>query len=323
MTDQQRLIADLADSVFGTLGPGARFESEWPEIEKSGLVTLLVPEAAGGFGGSWDEALIVFRLAGRHGLALPLVEAVLAAAGTRGEPGIGSLATRVQGDLVNNRFTGTLNAVPWGRYADFVLVAFDGRCLLLNAPDHVEQGENLAGEPRDFLIYAAADVREVAADPALLAFGRVCQIAGALEAALERSVAYANDRVQFGRPLGKFQAVQQALASMAGEVAAVNSAAMGVAFAAARGDYRFELAAAKMRANMAIGIATSVAHQVHGAIGFTMEHDLHPLTRRLWSWRSEEGSDAAWAQQIGRRIAERGADHFWRDLVTRSDPEEN
>jgi acyl-CoA dehydrogenase len=122
--------------------------------------------------------------------------------------------------------------------------------------------------------------------------------------------------------LAKFQAVQQALASFAGEAAAVNCAAMGAAKAAARGDFAFEVGVAKLRANMAIGIATAVAHQVHGAIGFTQEHSLQSLTRRLWAWRSELGGDAWWAERLGLAVAARGADQFWSDMVSRSDPEE-
>jgi alkylation response protein AidB-like acyl-CoA dehydrogenase len=151
-----------------------------------------------------------------------------------------------------------------------------------------------------------------------MAFARSCQIAGALDAALALSVGYVNERLQFGRPLGKFQAVQQNLASFACEAAAANCAAMGAAQALDRGEAHFEIAAAKLRANRAVEIGTTVAHQVHGAIGFTQEYGLHPLTRRLWQWRSEFGNDAYWSRELGSKVVAAGAEAFWPDLTART-----
>lgn len=154
---------------------------------------------------------------------------------------------------------------------------------------------------------------------ALMAFARSAQIAGALDAALALSVAYVNERQQFGRPLGKFQAVQQSLASFACEAAAANCAAMGAAQALDHGAAEFEIAAAKLRANRAVELGTTVAHQVHGAIGFTEEYALHHLTRRLWQWRSEFGNDAHWSGRLGESVIEAGAEAFWPDLTARTD----
>src|SRR3546814_14314072 len=108
-------------------------------------------------------------------------------------------------------------------------------------------------------------------------------MAGALDAALALSVNYANERVQFGKPLAKFQAVQQSLASFATHAAAASRAAAGAAMAIDGGtDPGFEIGAAKLRANIAAGIRTHIASQVHGAIGFTQEFSRQRLTRRLW-----------------------------------------
>ena len=88
---------------------------------------------------------------------------------------------------------------------------------------------------------------------------------------------YAGERVQFGRPIGRFQAVQQQLALAAAEVAAASAAAEAAARAAdADGVLAAELpiAMAKARTSEAAGAVARIAHQVHGAIGFTREHDL-------------------------------------------------
>ena len=99
----------------------------------------------------------------------------------------------------------------------------------------------------------------------------------------------------------------------------MNAAALAAARAADRGAAQFAIAAAKLRANRAVGSATSIAHQVHGAIGCTSEHALHHATQRLWSWRNEFGNDRHWALELGRRIAGAGADAFWPALTAGGD----
>jgi acyl-CoA dehydrogenase len=134
-----------------------------------------------------------------------------------------------------------------------------------------------------------------------------------MEAALALSVRYANDRVQFGRPIGKFQAIQQQLARLAEEAAAASVAVDSAAAAVAVGrpSAGFAVAAAKIRAGEAAGRVAEIAHQVHGAIGFTHEHSLHYLTRRLWSWRDEFGTESEWSLELGRDLLTGGADRLW------------
>ncbi|EQA98713.1 acyl-CoA dehydrogenase family protein [Sphingobium baderi] len=327
MNEQQTMLADMAGSLFSALSHGATVAADWGRIEEMGFAGLLLGEEEGGFGGGWADAGIVFRLAGYHALALPLVEAVVAArlaadAGFAGD-GFGTLAEKTEGGIDDGGFTGFLKGVAWGREAGYVVAPSpSGGAMILSTRDAViEKRQNAADEPRDILRFSGAPVVPVDADIfALGAAARSMQMAGALDAALELAVGYVNDRKQFGKPLGKLQAVQQALAVFACEAAAANSAAVGVAQALDRGDASFEVAAAKARANMAAGLGTSIGHQAHGAIGFTHEYGLHPLTRRLWSWRSEFGGEHHWTMLLGTRIAAAGADNFWAEMVRRSDP---
>jgi len=141
-------------------------------------------------------------------------------------------------------------------------------------------------------------------------------MAGALEHILDQSVQWSLDRVQFGRAIAKFQAVQHNLAMLAGEVAAAGAAADAAAEAISEqgisGDsVASAVAAAKVRVGEAAGSGAAIAHQVHGAMGFTYEHSLHHATRRLWAWREEFGNEALWAERLGRMVAERGADALW------------
>ena len=178
----------------------------------------------------------------------------------------------------------------------------------------------LAGEIAPDL--AIADLILSGQGEALRAAATVSLMAGAMGRALALSIEHVNTRQQFGRPLGKFQAVQQSLAVMACEVAAVDAAAAALAarldatgLSAEAAD--FEIAAAKLRANRAVGVVTAIAHQVHGAIGFTREYDLHRVTVPLMRWRSEHGHDAVWAGRLGRQVAALGGRGLWEDLTVR------
>ena len=333
MTSDQSLLTDAAERLFADLAArkDGEFGDLWPAIEEAGFPALLIPEGDGGFGGTWTDAFAVLRLAGYHALPLPVGEAIIASwllnrSGLEAPAGLTTIAAQAEGKLKNGRFTGQVSAVPWGHEAAGILATLDGHIILLSVADAVSiaRRENLADEPRDTLEFAKAAVAYAPSAADTLAVGaliRTAQIAGALDAALAQSVAYANERVQFGKPIAKFQALQQSLAVFAEEAAAANCAAQA-AFAAAGkydGAAEFEIAAAKLRANMAIGIGTGIAHQTHGAIGFTREYSLHPLTRRLWSWRSEFGNDRLWSQRLGRAVVGAGADAFWQNLTERSD----
>jgi acyl-CoA dehydrogenase len=99
---------------------------------------------------------------------------------------------------------------------------------------------------------------------------------------------------------------------LAGEVAAASAAADAAAEACAGPQIAIgEIAVAKVRGGEAAGIGAAIAHQVHGAMGFTYEHSLHHATRRLWAWREEFGNEAVWATRLGRMVAARGADELW------------
>ena len=151
---------------------------------------------------------------------------------------------------------------------------------------------------------------------------RANQMAGALQSILDRSVAYAKERVAFERPIGGFQAVQHNLARLAGEtaaaLAAAGSAADAIASEASFNDaILLEVASAKIRVGEAATAGAAIAHQVHGAIGFSREHVLHRYTQRLWAWRDDFGSESYWAVRLGEHFAARGADALWPALAAR------
>jgi acyl-CoA dehydrogenase len=237
--------------------------------------------------------------------------------------------TLASGDLdvarTVRRVAGELHRVPWARAAAGIAVLAGDHVLLIDPADvTVTDGANLAEEPRDTVVVdapvTAAPVEEhVGAQLRLRgALGRSLLLVGALRAALAASVRYAGERVQFGRPIGRFQAVQQSLALAAAEVAAASAAAEAAARAAdAEGVLTADLpiAMAKARTSEAAGAVARIAHQVHGAIGFTREHDLRLATTRLWAWRDEDGSEAQWQEVVGAAALAAGADGLW-PLIT-------
>lgn len=142
------------------------------------------------------------------------------------------------------------------------------------------------------------------------------EIAGALSCVVEITVGYAQERVQFGKPIAKFQAIQHNLAILAAHSAAANAAADMAAEAAERDMNRLVIAAAKTRCGEAASAGAAIAHAAHGAIGFTQEHVLHHFTKRLWSWRDEFGKESDWALELGRAAAKAGPQRLWSDIVT-------
>lgn len=333
-----RLFGDFADRAFAALPSGLEagaipwLDDIWRVVADMGFPCALLSEDEGGFGIDPVEALAIARIAATYALPVPLAETmlanwVLAKAGLPLAEGPAVLATgpAIRACGSGWRLDGVASRAPWGRHAAVVVVLDGaGHVARVTRGWSVAAGHNLAGEPRDDLAFddmlPAEAVAEAPVSQDVLrglgALARVQGMAGALEAVLARTVAYANEREQFGRPIGTFQAVQQNLAVLAGQTAAARAAAdmaaAGLDLAQSDGRaFLRSVAAAKVRVGEAAGVAAAIAHQVHGAIGFTREYALHPFTTRLWSWRDEDGTEAEWAEWLGGEVFSQGADGFW------------
>jgi alkylation response protein AidB-like acyl-CoA dehydrogenase len=336
----RRLFSQYDHSLILRGEKGEWLPDQWRQIEEMGLPLALRPEESGGFGLDPAEALQIVGLAGEYAIPLPIAEVmlagwVLAHAGMEMPEGAVSVGYAGTAGPVLKRHPDGWSVsgsvlVPWGRHvaAVVVIAEHDGRsfavCLRSSAWTAIT-GANLAGEPRDTLqfdtILPLDQVGELA-----IGFGgddlhvagaamRCLAIAGALRRVLEISVAYANERKQFGRPIGKFQVIQQNLAVLATYSAAAAAAASKLAGALFPQPETLAVAVAKVTCGEAAGTAAALAHQIHGAIGFSQEHSLNLFTRRLWSWRDEFGSESEWARMIGRQAVTDGADQLW-PLVT-------
>ena len=335
-----RLFTDLCTKeMLENADAGEWPEELWTTLAENGLLQPLVPEEKGGVGAGWEAAYVILHAAGKFAAPVPLAETVLAGwlldkADLNVPEGAMTVVPESDGlslvaDGADWRLGGAASNVPWaGRAEHFggVLRHGDGLQVYCAPADaaSVTEGRNIAREARDEVVFNGS----VAAGPAPADFTgetvklygalvRSAQMTGALERILADTVQYTQDRTQFGRPIGKFQVIQQNLSVTAADVAAAVMAAQNAYRAAAAGSPELEAATAKIVAGEAAGLACDICHQTHGAIGFTYEHHLHFFTRRLWSWRAEFGSENEWAEYLGRRVTARGADALWPDLTAR------
>jgi acyl-CoA dehydrogenase len=321
MDEQQQLIIETAKRIFAdqcdktvvdkadfnTRGEQGEFPSAlWQTLTETGLTAIGTEEG----GGTFTDALLVLREAGAAAAPIPLAEHLIALqllqqAGQAIPEGIITVAALTGETVCGARFT---------EAADWLLVAGTDELYLLNNQSLSWQiSASIAGETTAELAQLPELQSPIALSGAadqlryLGARTRVSMMAGALSEVLAMSVQYVSDREQFGRSLSKFQAIQQQLAVMAGEVAACQRAAAACLIS----DAEHDVAIGKARLGQAVAIVTDYAHQVHGAIGYTLEHALNHRTRRLWQWRDEYGAERYWQIQLGRQFCAAGADQLW------------
>lgn len=354
---EQAMLAASANSLFAELCTkevvNAAEEGQWPSalwdtIAELGFLTAAAPEQAGGLGMSLADVLPTVRLAGRYAAPVPYGETLIAnwLLGRAGfevtqaplafGPAERSSTLRLHKTASGWQLNGRLRHIPWGNRVERIalLCATEAGLMVASVEPTKAASQtvvtNLAGEPRVTLDFANADIADSAVKPApaevninslytLGALVRCLQMAGALTAAQNLAVQYTSERIAFGKPLNRLQAVQQNLAVLAGQTAAANVAAdMALdALAHNSSDTATTIGMAKIRCNVAAEIAGRLAHQAHGAIGFTHEHQLHHATRRLWSWRDEFGNDSYWAEKVGEQVLAAGSEQLF-PMITKA-----
>lgn len=289
----------------------------WRALSDLGLHLVGVDEAAGGSGGQLADIVAVAFLSGRHAADLPVVEANVAAwclaeAGLSIDPAasysipVGETTLSIAED---DTVSGVLLDVPWGGSVDrIVALVDDGRTVELRSSDAgVQPGRDLAGQPRDALTFEAATPITIGAgttpegrDLRALTL-RIAQTAGALRGIADLTRRYAGERIQFGKPIGSFQAVQAHLVAL--EQQAVTAGALSARLALGESLPAFDVLAAKIVVDEAAVDAARAAHQAHGAIGMTREYRLQSLTRRLHTWRGDFADELTVSARLGAAAA--------------------
>ena len=343
--DELRLLVDDLGKRTAAAGDVSRsieqhFDSElWRNLVDTGLhrLTSNADLAAGPI----ESAVVLHGLA-RHCARVPAAETDvlggwLAGAAALDVPDDAPLTVAIAGHTDDQPgascLSGNASGVPWALDATILLAVPTATDLMVTVVDHPAEvatlgGHNLAGEPRCSLTFDVPRARFTALGPALAqelnrrgAWARCVQTIGALDTAAALTVAHARSRSQFGRPLTKFQSVQHSLALLAGEIerarAATTVAVAAVAdhgFDSAQADYAVTLA--KVTVGQVVPTVTTIAHQLHGAVGVTLEHDLWKSTMRARSWIDEFGSSTHHAIRLGNvaLTGHRSAGRPWDEL---------
>jgi acyl-CoA dehydrogenase len=320
------LAALLADrctpQVVRAIESGESSSDLWLALRDAGFADALISEDQGGAGLDAAAVAECWMLLGQYAMPLPLAETMVArsllasAAITAPETPV-ALGSAVRTPAGSIRCA----SVSGARTAGAVLANLNGETRLLSVAQ--AQSQPAAFELDLTLEWSEAHWRTAQPLPEPLdtrlaqALVLSLQLAGTLDIVFKRTLSWANERVQFGKPIGKFQAIQHQLSLMAEESFAASMAARiacltnlehprAPAAAALPGVLSvldpLRIAIAKARTSEAALQVAQMAHAIHGAIGFTHEFDLQLLTRRLHAWRQAAGSESAWHDAVGRAL---------------------
>jgi len=308
---------------------GAELAKEIAALE---LALAIVPEDQGGAGLSWSDLGHLLQALGYHAAPVTLGEDIvanrlLADAAMERVPAVAIASDMLV--LENGLVSGSCVLQGSVHPMSMLVVAASATghrlCVIDLAGGQECKLATIGRDPRTRITFHGASPRQVSAQAvaedillAPLAVLRATQIAGALSRILEMSIDYGNTRVQFGRPIGKFQAIQHMVAELAAEAAAASAAVQIGLRCLDQGRLLQAASVAKIRTSRAAGKGAAIAHEVHGAIGVTDEFALHYFTRRLWQWRDEAGDEHAWSERLGNSILASGGDRLWPDLVSLS-----
>jgi alkylation response protein AidB-like acyl-CoA dehydrogenase len=322
----EKILTDLCTPAqVRAVENGDRATALWRALEDGGFLELLTPEVADGAGLSLAAVFPIFLAFGRHALPLPIAQSIAARALMRDCPHAPPTGMLTLSGTAYRDADGRLCVarMAYGALADFALVNLGGELLLLDCSQarrvcsavHGSQCATLYWPQDAEGISLGRNGEEVRLFSAAI---HAAAIAGAMERVLDMTLEYCNDRVQFGKAIGKFQAVQHQLSVMAEQVAASRIAAE-LAFAG-NGSVPDAIAAAiaKGRTSMAVPQVTATAHALFGAIGVTEELDLQLFTRRLHEWRVSEGSEVHWNALVGQALLAQprvGASEFVRNVI--------
>ncbi|MEM1159926.1 MAG: acyl-CoA dehydrogenase family protein [Pseudomonadota bacterium] len=332
-----RIFADLADpQTVNAARDDAWIGPLWQALEEAGLTRAWLSDANGGAGLDWATGFEILRVSGHYACPVPLAETLLAgwvleAAGLAVPDGVLTLAPMRRGALAlsGGSLSGTARSVAHGAGAEHVVVVAGDLAGVVAASAATARlrETDMGGERADLSfdtvpVHTAPLPGGASGMQMMGATARACQITGALESALHITTEYTGEREAFGRKIGKFQAVQQKLAQLAGEVAAAltasGSAADTLGTDGLGGDAAFlEVASAKIRCGEAAEAGVAIAHQAHGAIGWTSDYVLQRFTRRMLGWRDDFGTESEWAVRLGNHVAALGSDGLWPMLTTR------
>ena len=316
-TDDQLAIRDAVREMLAAECPPTavraaweghgRTVGAWAGLAEMGVLGMLVPEAADGLGLSELDVVLVHQEAGRAALPDPLLHATLAA-WMLGQAGDTHWLPRI----LDGSLTAAVGHCGRMPPADVYVMRLDDQVYAVPASAaHRREAESVDHTRRLGLVTfnpAEARVLDVDWDGAFDrgAVFAAAELVGLGRRALDMAVEYAKVREQFGKPIGTFQAVKHRLASALVDLAFAEPLVHRAAWCLATSDPAASVAVsmAKAKASDAAWAASKAALQVHGAIGYTTECDLHFWMKRIWALAQTWGDPRMHRERIAHHYLE-------------------
>ena len=283
--------------------------SLFQKIKDAGFVELLAAESDGGANISTRELFPVLFLLAQYAVPLPIAQTIAARWLWKNHVDIpnGLIAFAPHHSVKSNVLI--CANVPMGRVCQFIVIQDQQHLKVLNCADAIKLNDSgIKGSlltTFEWKINAAHSFEMKNTPTDLMAMSAVLnavELAASIKKVFDMTLQYGNDRVQFGKSIGKFQAIQHQLSVMAEHVAGA-SIAVQAAFDLTSGQpTRMHSAIAKSRTSESAQLIAATAHAIHGAIGITYEYDLQIYTRRLHHARMAYGSESYWNQWIGEQV---------------------
>ncbi len=333
----ERMLKENVDKDLVDIVEQGNWLSEvWNLFENNGITIVAISEENGGAGGDLEDLLNIVRLTGKYAAPIPFTETTLANylleytnLQVVSEPATYMLSANQAYTLEDGKLTGEAIHIHWARHTKrLVTLANSAEGIHLVEVDlsqaEITPGTNLASEPRDTVKFQNATVSQISN---ALSFDEIrtmtiletafqlALMTGAIDKINDLTVQYTKEREQFGRPIHRFQLVQQHIVNLAGETAVALAAFNNFVDALLTNKHSSEVAYARIRFEETIQAVATISHQVHAAIGTTHEHSLHQYTRRLWSWRDEGKNTAYWTDIVATQLLENSSDSLWAYLT--------
>jgi len=308
-------------SGAGARADGAAVEGVWCKLAEMGVLGMLAPEARGGMGLDELDLVLVLEETGYAAVPLPVVEhaAIAVPMMAQSTSGPEPLAALLDGTTRVSVAAEPWTVVPWIGAVDRLIVQegndahlVDARTFAPGSPDGAVDGARRTAVPsrvpgdgeRQVLVSGTAGRRawELAFDRGAL--GSAAQLIGLSRRMLDLTVAYVGERRQFGAPVGSFQAVKHHLADALLHLSFARPAVYRAAHSVARDTptRARDVSMAKAMASDAARLVGSKALQCHGAVGYTVEYDLHLYLKRAWALAATWGTASWHCDRVGRAL---------------------
>lgn len=351
MSEMTEMLSEVVEKIFKNhvkketvdlVEKGQWAKDVWDILCQHEIPNVAIAESLGGAGGDLADLYYLYQLIGQYTVPIPFVETTLTnyflqilqlpITSHKATYCITSNNVHLNTD---NTLSGTLENVAWARHVDelFLLASNEqgiyGVHIALSNTS-INPSTNLASEPRDHITLENTPIKQKTSQPltdeqlnwlqTIHTAAKNALITGAINKAFDLTVRYTKEREQFGRPIHRFQLVQQHLAILAGEQAISNAAFENMVAAINENRQQNEVALTAIRLDEATKIVATSAHQVHAAIGVTHEHSLHHYTRRLWAWRDEGLTASYWKNMMANELLNLKQDNLWTYLTNAEGP---